>query len=130
MKMNFTIVSTGHLLVNASIQDTYLQPTVERRKGPLVDVFHVKNGIYIDGSFSFASVCSILLTSLLLISGLWLAIATMNFRVCEFKGIVNLVNNIVSFFIMVVMSQVLVIQEGKLDDTGQVRHKNSHLISK
>jgi hypothetical protein len=79
----------------------------------LVDVVPVKKGKYVDGSFSFTSVYSILLFSLLLINGVWLATTTMNDKVCEFKGMVNLVNNVVSVFIMVVMSQVLVIQEGK-----------------
>jgi hypothetical protein len=121
MKTNLTVVTTGHMLANASIQDPDLQPTVESRTGPLVDVVPVKKGRYVDGSFSFASVYSVLLFSLLLISGIWLATATMNGRVCEFKGMVNLVNNVVSVFIMVVMSQVLVIQAGRMDDTGQVR---------
>jgi hypothetical protein len=78
MKTNLTVVTTGHMLVNASIQDPYLQPTVERRTGPLVDVVPVKKGKYVDGSFSFTSVYSVLLFSLLLISGVWLATATMN----------------------------------------------------
>jgi hypothetical protein len=109
------------MLANASIQDPDLQPTVERRTCPLVDVVPVKKGRYVDGSFSFTSVYSVLLFSLLLISGIWLATATMNGGVCEFKGMVNLVNNVVSVFIMVVMSQVLIIQAGRMNDTGQVR---------
>jgi len=52
----------------------------------------------------------------------------MNGVVCEFKGMFNLVNNFVSVFVMVMMSQVLVIQEGWMDDTGKVRRNNSHLI--
>jgi hypothetical protein len=60
---------------------------------------------------------------LLLINGVWLATATMNGGVYEFKGMVNFINNIVSFFIMVVMSQVLVIQVGRMNDTRQVRKK-------
>jgi hypothetical protein len=115
MKTNLTVVTTGHMkmLVNASIQDPYLQPTVESKTGPLVDVVPVKKGKYVDGSFSFTSVYSVLLFSLLLISGVWLVVATMNGRVCEFKGMVNLVNNVVSVFIIIVMSQVLIIQARK-----------------
>jgi len=94
----------------------------------LVDVVLVKKGRLIDGSFSFASVNSVLLISLLLISGIWLSTAKMDGGVCEFIGMVNLVSSVVSIFIMVVMSQVLVIQEGRLNDTGQVRWKHSHLI--
>jgi hypothetical protein len=102
---------------------------VESNIGHLVDVFHVKKGIYVDGSFSFTYVYSILLFNLLLISGLWLATATMNDRVCEFMGMVNLVNNVVLVFIMVVLSQVFVIRAGWMDDTRQVRKKHSHFIS-
>jgi hypothetical protein len=94
---------------------------VESKTGPLVDVNPLKKGRYVDGSFSFTSVYSILLISLLLINELWLTTATMNGGVCEFKGMVNLVNNVVSVFIMVMMSNVLIIQAGKLNDIGQVR---------
>jgi hypothetical protein len=117
MKTNLKVVSMGHMIVNDSIQDPNIQPTVERKTDPLVDVVPVKKGIYIDNSFSFASIYSVLFFSLLLINELWLATITMNVKVCEFKGMVKLVRNIVSFFIMVVMSQVLVIQAEKLDDT-------------
>jgi hypothetical protein len=99
------------------------------KQGPLVDVVPVKKGKYVDGSFSFTSVYSFLLFSLLLISGVCLVAATMNGRVCEFKGMVNLVNNVVSVFIIIVMSQVLIIQVGRMDDTGQVRWKYPHFIS-
>ena len=123
MKMNLTVVTTGHvkMIVNASIQDPSLQPTVGSKEDPLVDVVPVKKERYVDGLFSFTYVYSVFLITLLLISGIWLATGTMNGVVCEFKGMFNLVNNVVSFFIMVVMSQVLIIQEGNLDDTGQVR---------
>jgi hypothetical protein len=129
MKTNLTVVTTWRMLANASIQDPDLQSTVEIITGPLVDVVHVKKGRYVDGSFSFTSVYSVLFFSLLLINGLWLAIATMNDKVYEFKGIVNLINIVVSVFIMVVMSQVLVIQVGRMNDNGQVRQKHSPLIS-
>jgi hypothetical protein len=108
MKTNLKVVTTGHMLANASIQDPDIQPIVESITCPLVDV-HVKKGRYVDGSFSFTSVYSILLFNLLLISGIWLATAKMNGIVCQFKGMVNLVSNVVSVFIMVVMSQVLII---------------------
>ena len=91
---------------------------IESRTCPLVDVSLVKKGRYVDGSFSFASVYSVLLISLLLMSGIWLATATMNGEVCEFKVMVNLVNIVVTIFIMVVMSCVLIIQERWMDDTG------------
>jgi hypothetical protein len=65
-----------------------------------------------NGTFSLYS---ILMFSLLLMSGLWLAIATMNGGVCEFKGMVNLVNNVFSVFIMVLMS---LIRKDLLHDYG------------
>jgi hypothetical protein len=55
--------------------------------------------------------------------------ATMNDRVCEFEGMINLINNVISVFIIVVMSQVLIIQAGWMDDTGQVRRQYPHFIS-
>jgi hypothetical protein len=88
---------------------------VESKTSPLVDVVSVKKGKYVDGSFSFTSIYSILLFILSLVNGVCLLVATINGRVFEFKGLVNLVRNIVSVFIMVVMSQVLVIQEGMMD---------------
>jgi hypothetical protein len=129
MKTNLTVVTIGHMLANASIQDPDIQLTVERRIGPLVDGVPVNKGRYVDGSFSFASIYSILLFILLLISGLWLASATMNGRVFGFKGTVNLVSGVVSVFIMVVKSQKLVIQARKSDDTRQMRGNHYHLIS-
>jgi hypothetical protein len=69
MKTNLTFFTTRHMLANASIKDPYLQPMVERRIGPLVDFVHVNKGIYVDGSFSFTSIYSVVLFSLLLING-------------------------------------------------------------
>jgi hypothetical protein len=54
----------------------------------------------------------------------------MNGRVCEFNGMVNLVNSVISISVITVMSQVLVIQDGWMDYTGQVRQKCPHFISK
>jgi hypothetical protein len=44
MNTNLIVVTTGHvkILVNASIQDPNLQPTVERKIGPFVDVVPIK----------------------------------------------------------------------------------------
>jgi hypothetical protein len=116
------------MLVNASIQDTDSQPTVESKTNPLVDVVPINKSEYVDGSFSCVSVYSFLLFNLLLINGVCLVAATMNDEVCEFKGMVNLVNNVVSVFIIVVMSQALVIQVGRMDDTGYVRLNYPHFI--
>jgi hypothetical protein len=112
MKMNLTVVTIGNVkkLVNANIQDSSLQSIVGSKEDPLVDVVTIKKGKYVDGSFSFAYVYSFLFFSLLLISGVCLLATTMNGRVCEFKGMVNFLNNVVSIFIIIVMSQVLIIQ--------------------
>ena len=116
------------MLVNASIQDPYLQTTVERKTSPLVDILPIKKGKYVDGSFSFTYVYSVLLFNLLLFNIVWLVSATMNGGVCEFKKMVSLVNNVVTFFIMVVMIQLLIIQLGRMNDIGQVRQKYSLFI--
>jgi hypothetical protein len=104
MNTILTVVTIGHvkMLVNASIQGLDLQPMVESKTGPLVDVAPIKKGKYVDNSLSFASMYSFLFFSLLLISGVWLVTTTMNGGVCEFKGMVNLVNNVVPFFIIIV----------------------------
>jgi hypothetical protein len=77
---------------------------VESKEGPLVDIVPVKKGKYVIGSFFFAFVYSVLLFSLLVINGVCLLAATMNNAVCEFKVMDNLVNNVVSIFIIVVIS--------------------------
>jgi hypothetical protein len=83
---------------------------VESKITLFVDVVPVKKGKYVDGSFSFAYLYLVMLFNLLLINGVWLAIATMNDKVCEFKGMVNLVGIVVSIFIITMKIQVLIIQ--------------------
>ena len=68
MKSNLIVVTTGHMLVNASIQDMGLHPIVERRPCPLVDVVLSKNEKYIDGSFFFSSIYSVLFLNFMLVS--------------------------------------------------------------
>jgi hypothetical protein len=129
MKTNLTIVTIGHMLVNASIQDQDLQPMVERKESPLVYVVLVKKGKHVDGSLFFASVYSVFLLSFMLVSGVWLVVATMNDRVCEFKEMVHLVSNVVSVFVITMMSHVLIIQVVRMYDTRQVGRNNPHFIS-
>lgn len=106
------------LLVNASIHDPILHPTIESEVDPLDDVVPVKKGKCIVDPFSFKVVCSILLLSLLLVNGVWLVVETMNGSICGFEGIVNLINNVVLVFIIAVISQILIIPARWLDHTG------------
>jgi hypothetical protein len=53
----------------------------------------------------------------------------MNINVWEMEGMINLINNAISVFIFVVMSQMIIIQAGWMDDTGQVRRQYPHFIS-
>jgi hypothetical protein len=101
---------------------------VESKTCPLVDVVPVKKDKYVDVSFSFASVYSILFLIFILVSRVWLVVATMNGRVCVFEGMINLINDVVSFFIIVMMSWVLIIQAGLMDNIIQVRKKYPHFI--
>ena len=78
MKTNLTVFTTGHMLANASIQDPDIQPTVERRTCPSVDTVPINKGRYVNGSFSFTYVYLVFLFNLLLISRIWLDIATIN----------------------------------------------------
>ena len=95
----------------------------------MVDVVPIKKGKYVIYSFSFSLVCSILFLSLLLVLGVWLVVTTMNCGICEFEGIINLINNVVLVFIIVVMSQMIIIQLAWMDDTRQVRKLYPHFIS-
>jgi hypothetical protein len=73
MKTNLMVVTTWNLkmLVNASNQDLDIQPTIEIKIGPLVDVIPVKKGKHVDGSFFFSSIYSVLLFIISLINGVW-----------------------------------------------------------
>jgi hypothetical protein len=67
--------------LHESIQDPGLQPMVESKIDPLVNVVPIKKGKYVVDSFSFTFLYSILLLSFLLVSGVWLVVATMNVNV-------------------------------------------------
>jgi hypothetical protein len=68
-------------------------------------------------SFSFAY--SVLLISLLLFSGVWLQSATKNVDDCAINEMITLINNAISVFMFVVISQVIIIPAERMDDTGQ-----------
>jgi hypothetical protein len=57
----------------------------------------------------------------LIVNGVWLEVATMNTNVWEMEGMINLINNAISIFIFVLMSQMIIVRAGGMDDTGQVR---------
>jgi hypothetical protein len=84
---------------------------------------------YVIDSFSFASLYSALFLSFLLVSGVWLVDATMNVDVLEMEGMIELITNVISVFTSVMMSQMIIVQAGKMDDTGQVRPQYPHFIS-
>ena len=92
------------------IQDPVLQPTIGNEVDPMVDVLPIKKGKYDVDSSSFTSVCSVLLLSLLLVSGVWLVVAIMNGVICEIEGMINLINNVVPISIIVVIIQMLIFQ--------------------
>jgi hypothetical protein len=68
-------------------------------------------------SFSFAY--SVLLISLLLFSGVWLQSATKNVDDCAINEMITLINNAISVFMFVVISQVIIIPTERIDDTGK-----------
>ena len=67
-------------------------------------------------SFSFAY--SVLLISLLLFSGVWLQSATKIVDDCAINEMITLINNVISFFMFVVISQVIIVPTERMDDTG------------
>jgi hypothetical protein len=68
-------------------------------------------------SFSFAF--SVLLISLLLFSGVWLQSATKNLDDCAINEMITWINNAISIFMFVVISQVIIVPAERMDDTGQ-----------
>jgi hypothetical protein len=68
-------------------------------------------------SFSFAY--SVLLISLLLFNGVWLQSAKKNIDDCAINEMITLINNAISVFMFVVISQVIIIPIERMDDIGQ-----------
>jgi hypothetical protein len=68
-------------------------------------------------SFSFAYL--VLFISLLLFSGVWLQSATKNIDDCAINEMITLINNVISVFMFVVISQVIIILAERMDDTGK-----------
>jgi len=68
---------------------------------------------------SFSFIYSVLLISLLLFSGVWLQSATKNIDDCVINEMITLINNAISVFMFVVISQVIIIPAERMDDTGQ-----------
>ena len=58
--------------------------------------------------FAFSFAYSVLLFSFLLFSGVWLLNATKNVDGCEIKWMITLINNVISVFMFVVISQVII----------------------
>jgi hypothetical protein len=77
-------------------------------------------------SFSFAY--SVLLFSLLLFSGVWLLNATKNVDDCAINEMITLINNAISVFMFVVISQVIIVPAERMDDTGQVGRQYPHFL--
>jgi hypothetical protein len=69
-------------------------------------------------SFSFAYL--VLLYSLLLFNGVWLLNAIRNVDDYAINEMITLINNVISIFMFVVISQVIIVLAEKMDDTGQV----------
>jgi hypothetical protein len=69
--------------------------------------------------FSFSSAYSILLISLLLFSGVWLQSATKNVDDCAINEMITLINNAISVFMFIVISQVIIIPKERMDHTRQ-----------
>jgi hypothetical protein len=85
----------------------------------------VQKGMHIL-SFSFAY--SIFLFILLLFSGVWMLNVTNNVYDCEINEMITLINNVISVFVFVVISQVIIVPVERTDDTGQVGRKYPHFL--
>ena len=79
----------------------------------------IKKGKYIVGSFSFTSICSVVLLILLLITGLWLVKVTMDVDIVYgIEGIFALIKTVFFVFYFLVMVQMVIFQAGLVKDTG------------
>jgi len=61
----------------------------------------------------------VLLFGLLLFSSVWMLTTTNNVDECAVDGMITLINNDISVFMFVVISQVIIIPAERMDDTGQ-----------
>ena len=77
---------------------------------------------------SFSFTYSVLLFSLLLFSGVWMLNAAKNVDDCVINGMITLINNVISVFMFVVISQVIIVPAERMDDTGQVGRQYPHLL--
>jgi hypothetical protein len=66
---------------------------------------------------SLSLACLVILISLILFSGVWLLTTTKNVDDCAIDGMITLVNNAISFFMFVVISQVIIVPTERRDDT-------------
>jgi hypothetical protein len=88
-------------------------------------IVHVQKGKHV---FSFSSAYSILLFSLLLLSGVWLQNVTKNVDGCAINEMIILINNVISVFMFVVFSQVIIVPVERMDDTRQVGRQYPHFL--
>jgi magnesium-transporting ATPase (P-type) len=77
-------------------------------------------------SFSFAY--SVLLFSFLLFSGVWLLNTTNKVDYGALNEMITLINNVISVFMFVVISQVIIFQAKRMEDTGQVGNQYPHFL--
>jgi hypothetical protein len=64
----------------------------------------------------------------LIFNGVWLLNATKNVDDCAINGTITLINNAISFFMFVVISQVIIVPAERMDDTGQVGRQYPHFL--
>jgi hypothetical protein len=78
------------------------------------------------GSGTISFTCSMFIFSLLLISSTWLGPTMLNEDVI--KNVINVLNNVDTMLIVVLLSQMYRFQEEWIGDTGQVRQTCPHLF--
>jgi hypothetical protein len=83
----------------------------------IVIIVPVQKGKHV---FSFSFSYSVLLFSFLLFSGVWILNATKNVDDCAINEMITLINNVISVFMFVVISEVIIVPVERMDDIGQV----------
>jgi hypothetical protein len=106
-----------HEMVQYDLHNHEVSPEVQHEvQLHTLFIVHVQKGKHV---VSFSLACLVLLISLLLFSGVWLQSTTKNVDDYAINEMITWINNVISVFMFVVISQVIIIPAGRMDDTGQ-----------
>ena len=97
-------------------QEVSLHENISDSKDEFVPVVKDKYDV---GTFSLTSIYSVLLFNVLLFNSVWLIATTVNVEMHE--NLINVLNNVSTILIVVMVSQMCKFLVSMIDDMGQVR---------